>query len=129
MVRLLRLHMSRGVNMKLFDKILCAVDFDESSTVVLHFARELAQQNGATLCVLHVAPLPLNATEFSPRLGPMRAAHRHRRQLTSRLRPHHLDFLSVGEEFGADALGRTPYMVEICGRGERYEENSAEVRP
>ncbi len=65
----------------------------------------------------------------TPRLGPMRAAHRHRRQLTSRLRPHHLDFLSVGEEFGADALGRTPYMVEICGRGERYEENSAEVRP
>ncbi|MGO9980764.1 MAG: universal stress protein [Candidatus Sulfotelmatobacter sp.] len=52
--------------MKLFDKILCAVDFDESSTVVLNFARELAQQNDATLCVLHVAPLPLNATEFSP---------------------------------------------------------------
>jgi nucleotide-binding universal stress UspA family protein len=66
MVRLLRLHMSRGVNMKVFDKILCALDFDESSAVVLHFARELAQQNGATLCVLHVAPLPLNATEFSP---------------------------------------------------------------
>jgi hypothetical protein len=52
--------------MKLFDKILCAVDFDESSTVVLNFARELAQQNDTTLCVLHVAPLPLNATEFSP---------------------------------------------------------------
>ena len=52
--------------MKLFDEILCAVDFDESSTVVLHFGRELAQQNDATLCVLHVAPLPLNATEFSP---------------------------------------------------------------
>lgn len=53
--------------MKLFDKILCAVDFDESSAVVLHFARELARQNGATtLCVLHVAPLPLTATEFSP---------------------------------------------------------------
>lgn len=52
--------------MKLFDKILCAVDFDESSIVVLHFARELARENGGTLCVLHVAPLPLNATEFSP---------------------------------------------------------------
>jgi len=50
----------------LFDKIVCAVDFDESSAVVLHFARELARQNGATLCVLHVAPLPINATEFSP---------------------------------------------------------------
>jgi nucleotide-binding universal stress UspA family protein len=51
---------------KLFDKILCAVDFDQSSAVVLHYARELARQNGATLCVLHVTPLPLNATEFSP---------------------------------------------------------------
>ena len=50
----------------LFDKIVCAVDFDESSAVVLHFARELARQNGARLCVLHVAPLPINATEFSP---------------------------------------------------------------
>ena len=49
--------------MKLFDKIICAVDFDESSTVVLHFARELAQQNGATLFVLHVALLPLSARE------------------------------------------------------------------
>jgi nucleotide-binding universal stress UspA family protein len=52
--------------MKLFNKILCAVDFDESSAVVLHFAREIAQQNGATLCLLHVTPLPLSATEFSP---------------------------------------------------------------
>jgi nucleotide-binding universal stress UspA family protein len=51
---------------KLFDKILCAVDFDESSAAVLHFAREIAQQNGATLCALHVAPLPLAATELSP---------------------------------------------------------------
>jgi nucleotide-binding universal stress UspA family protein len=42
------------------------VDFDESSAAVLHFAREIAQQNGATLCALHVAPLPLNATEFIP---------------------------------------------------------------
>jgi nucleotide-binding universal stress UspA family protein len=52
--------------MKLFEKILCAVGFDESSSVVLHFARELARQNDGTLCVLHVAPLPLNATEFAP---------------------------------------------------------------
>jgi len=52
--------------MKLFDKILCAVDFDESSAVVLHFARELARQNDATLCVLHVALLPLAAAEFAP---------------------------------------------------------------
>jgi nucleotide-binding universal stress UspA family protein len=51
---------------QLFDKVLCAVDFDESSAAVLHFACEIARQNGATLCALHVAPLPLNATEFAP---------------------------------------------------------------
>jgi nucleotide-binding universal stress UspA family protein len=57
---------SRRNMAKLFEKILCAVDFDQSSAVVLHFAREIAEQNAATLCVLHVTPLPLNATEFSP---------------------------------------------------------------
>ncbi len=51
---------------KLFDKILCAVDFDEPSMAALDFAREIAAQNDATLSVLHVAPVPLNATEFSP---------------------------------------------------------------
>jgi universal stress protein A len=51
---------------KLFDKVLCAVDFDESAPAILHFAREIAEQNGATLCALHVAPLPLAATEFPP---------------------------------------------------------------
>jgi hypothetical protein len=29
----------------------------------------------------------------------------HRRELTCRVIPRHFDFLSVGEEFGADALG------------------------
>ena len=38
----------------------CALDGDA------RFAREIGEQNGATLCVLHVAPLPLSATEFSP---------------------------------------------------------------
>lgn len=51
---------------KLFDKILCAVDFDEPSMAALDFAREIAAQNDATLSVLHVARVPLNATEFSP---------------------------------------------------------------
>ncbi len=34
--------------------------------MVLSLAREIAGQNDAVLSVLHVAPLPLNATEFSP---------------------------------------------------------------
>jgi nucleotide-binding universal stress UspA family protein len=55
-----------GLKMKLFSKILCAVDFDESSAVVVHFALEIAREYGATLCLLYVTPLPLNATEFSP---------------------------------------------------------------
>jgi hypothetical protein len=32
----------------------------------LDSAREVAEQNGATLLVLHVAPLPISATEMSP---------------------------------------------------------------
>jgi nucleotide-binding universal stress UspA family protein len=51
---------------KLFDKILCPVDFDAPSMAALDFAREVAEQNGATLLVLHVAPLPISATEMSP---------------------------------------------------------------
>jgi nucleotide-binding universal stress UspA family protein len=51
---------------QLFGKILCPVDFDEPSMEALDFARELAEQNGATLTLLHVAPLPMNATEISP---------------------------------------------------------------
>ena len=52
--------------MKLFDRILCAVDFDESAAAVLYFAREIARQNSATLCAIHVAAIPLSGTEFSP---------------------------------------------------------------
>jgi hypothetical protein len=39
----------------------------------------------------------------SPRVGVMCPPHRHRRELRSRVVPRHVDFLSVGEEFGADA--------------------------
>ena len=42
-------------------------------------------------------------TAQSARLGAMRWPHRHRRVLTCRVMPRHFDFLSVGEEFGADA--------------------------
>ena len=63
----------------------------------------------------------------SPRVGAMRPHHRHRRELKCRVMPRHFDFLSVGEEFGADALsgrclGRAHCMVEICGHRERCDE-------
>jgi nucleotide-binding universal stress UspA family protein len=51
---------------KLFNKILCPVNFDEPSMAALDFARELAEENGATLTVLNVAPIPVNATEIAP---------------------------------------------------------------
>lgn len=51
---------------KLFEKILCPIDFDEPSMAALDFARELARENGATLIVLNVAPIPMNATEIAP---------------------------------------------------------------
>jgi hypothetical protein len=39
----------------------------------------------------------------STRVGAMRSPHRHRRESKCRVMPHNFDFLSVGEEFGADA--------------------------
>ena len=43
-------------------------------------------------------------TVKSARVGAMRPPDRHRRERTCRVLPRHIDFLSVGEEFGADAL-------------------------
>jgi hypothetical protein len=43
----------------------------------------------------------------SARIGTMHQPHRHRIELTCRVHTRHFDFLSVGEEFGADCLGRT----------------------
>jgi hypothetical protein len=34
----------------------------------------------------------------------MRQSHRHRKEPTCRIMAHHFEFLSVGEQFGADAL-------------------------
>jgi hypothetical protein len=44
-------------------------------------------------------------TAKSARVGAMRPPHRHRREVTCGVMPRHLDFLSVGAEFGADDLG------------------------
>jgi hypothetical protein len=41
----------------------------------------------------------------SARVGAMRTPDRHRRDLASRVMPRDFDFFSVGEKFGADALG------------------------
>ena len=57
------------------------------------------------------APRSLRVEAFSgmtaknARVGAMHPPHRYRRELTCRVRPRNFDFLSVGEEFGADALG------------------------
>lgn len=52
--------------MKLFDRILCPVDFDRDSDSALALALKLARQNQASLILLNVAPLPLGTTETSP---------------------------------------------------------------
>ena len=45
--------------MNLFKKILCPIEFDESSIAALDAARDLAVDSGATLCLLHVVRLVL----------------------------------------------------------------------
>jgi universal stress protein A len=49
---------------KIFNKILCPVDFDHSLNA-LDFAIRLARQNDAKLCVLNVAPIPIGAAELT----------------------------------------------------------------
>jgi len=43
---------------KLFDKILCPVDFDPNSIAALDFALRLAEEHGGTIYVLNVIPTP-----------------------------------------------------------------------
>ncbi|MGO9057345.1 MAG: universal stress protein [Candidatus Binataceae bacterium] len=49
---------------KIFNKILCPIDFDHSLHA-LDFAIRLAWQNDAKLCVLNVAAIPIGAAELS----------------------------------------------------------------
>jgi universal stress protein A len=49
---------------KIFNKILCPVDFDHSLHA-LDFAIRLTNQNDATLYVLNVAAIPMGAAELS----------------------------------------------------------------
>lgn len=42
---------------KLFKRILCPIDFDENSYFALDLARDLAQEHGATIYLLHVVSM------------------------------------------------------------------------
>jgi len=49
---------------RFFKKILCPIDFDDNSIAALHYARDLAKEHGATLCVMHVVFVLLPGTGF-----------------------------------------------------------------
>ena len=49
---------------KIFNKILCPVDFDHSLDA-LDFAIKLARRDDAKLCVLNVAAIPIGAAELT----------------------------------------------------------------
>jgi nucleotide-binding universal stress UspA family protein len=49
-----------------FQRILCAVDFDDNSMAALEMACKVATQNDASLCVMHVVAIPAHATEMPP---------------------------------------------------------------
>ncbi len=46
-----------------YTKILCALDFDDHLTSTFILATALAKENGATLYLLHVAPVPLGVLD------------------------------------------------------------------
>lgn len=50
----------------LFRKILCPVDFNDNSMAALDLACKLAEQNDVPLCVMHVVPFPIAASEIGP---------------------------------------------------------------
>ena len=52
--------------MQVFQKILCAVDFDNNSLAALDFAARLATQNNASLHPLHAVAVPLAGLVYPP---------------------------------------------------------------
>jgi nucleotide-binding universal stress UspA family protein len=51
---------------QLFRIILCPVDFDDNSIAALDLACKLAAQNQARLYILHVAAMPIAASQLTP---------------------------------------------------------------
>jgi len=49
-----------------FRKILCPLDFDESSMAALEVACKVAAQNDASLYIMHVVAMPPHASEMPP---------------------------------------------------------------
>ena len=49
---------------RFFKKILCPIDFDDNSIAALHYARDLAKEQDATLHVMHVVFIPLISPGF-----------------------------------------------------------------
>jgi nucleotide-binding universal stress UspA family protein len=49
-----------------FRKIVCPVDFDDNSMGALDIACKVAAQNDASICLMHVVPIPAHSTEMPP---------------------------------------------------------------
>lgn len=54
----------RASSDRFFKKILCPIDFDDNSIAALDYARDLAKEHDAILCVLHVVLVLLPGTGF-----------------------------------------------------------------
>jgi nucleotide-binding universal stress UspA family protein len=50
----------------IFRRILCPLDFDRDSGAALALAIRVARQNGASLVLLNVVPVPAGAAELAP---------------------------------------------------------------
>lgn len=46
---------------KLFNKILCPIDFDDNSMAALDLSCKIAARNEASLCLMHVVSIPVQA--------------------------------------------------------------------
>lgn len=74
----------RGYHDNCFKNVVACVDFSESSHRVIEQAIRVAQQDGASLCLLHVSSSPWKGSNYVPRPSP-EEQHHHSESLSERM--------------------------------------------
>lgn len=82
----------------LFKRILCAIDFDPNSKLVIDMARRIAEQGGAKLTLFHVVPVPIQVVGQPIALEPFTAAETSAKMHLDRFADEHLGKTAVAYE-------------------------------
>lgn len=82
----------------LFNRILCAIDFDPNSTQVMELARRVAEHTGAKLILFHVVPVPIQVVGQPIALEPFTAAETSAKMQLDKFAEEHLGTTAVAYE-------------------------------